>query len=288
VTRSPSARAPVAVAKVDIAAGLAGLPSRSPAPPLGRSPSARMPAALARLDIGAAALAAAGKAGRRASSDAVAGGLAGVQQGMRAVHSICWAHCLLRSVPLGCRWMLIWACGLYFNLAVAQVVLHVPAVCAGPVEQQLAGMKLQPGPGHSRRQSADRISASVSPEPEATAAPEHHTDTAAGQAFSSSSSQVPSRVRHSSHENEGSSHDATSLLAERAHGLQKTLHTVRMKLAELVRLTCFASSNQQPVCARNGLLHCPLPAGLKPQATNSMQHVGNMSAAHFPGPWELV
>jgi hypothetical protein len=90
----------------------------------------------------------------------------------------------------------------------------VLVVCAGSVEQQLAGLKLQPGAAHSRRHSADRISASVSPEPEATAAPEHHTYAAAGQAPSSSSS-----------------HDSTPLVEDRAQGLQKTLQTVRMKLA---------------------------------------------------------
>lgn len=152
-------------------------------------------------------------------------------------------------------------------------MLHAPAVCAGSVEQQLAGMKLQPGSAHSRHQTPDRISASVSPEPEATAAPEHQMGAAAGQASSStSSSHAPSRVCHSSHDYESSSHDVTTLLTERAHGLQKTLHTVRMKLAQLVRLACFTSSNQQSMCTSTGLLHSPLPTQREAPCFQALQH----------------
>lgn len=138
-------------------------------------------------------------------------------------------------------------------------VVHAPAVCTGPVEQQLAGMKLQPGAAHSRRQSADRISASVSPEPEATAAPEHHADAALVRASSSSSS----------------SHDAMPPLTDRTHGLQKTLHTVRMKLAELVRLPRF---NQPQWTAAQ------TPA--KPGASKHCS-IQNESST-LSGPWQLI
>jgi hypothetical protein len=97
--------------------------------------------------------------------------------------------------------------------------------CAGSVEKQLQGMKLNPAAPCSQRSSASSIPATVSPEPVAAEA--------SGSSFVAANS-AGSSSRPATAEQGSSSRDVTPPLTERSDRLQQSLRAVKRQIIELV------------------------------------------------------